>query len=975
MYLKRITIKGFKSFADKVVFDLDKGITGIVGPNGSGKSNVVDAIRWVLGEQSTKSLRASDMMSDVIFAGSKSRNKSNHAYVIITFDNTDKFINSEYNEIELKRQVYQDGTNEYYINNEKSRLKDITEFLIDSNIGKESFNIISQGKIEDILSTKPGERRLVFEDAAGVLKYKKRKEEASRKLERTSTNIDRINDIISELEVQVEPLKEQALKALKYNELNDELHDMEIGLIYYDISELNREYQELKLKLETLNKEINDIDSTASRDDALTLDLKIKLEELDKEISLKNKELIVLSSEVEQVNTKRLMIIERAKYEVSDAKVHDMLLECKNKEAILTNTIELMDAEINKLILQKKELCEKNTKLDSSIKDLNNERSSFEMKLKITLREKNKIDLKIDSLLDRINNNSSFPTSVSSIINNPKLVGIYGTIGSLMEIDNGFEDAINTSLGAAVSYLIVEDESVAKMGIEYLKNNNLGRASFMPMNIIKKKFISEEILLRIKSLNGFLGIASSFVKCEPKFKNIIENQLGNIIIVDNIDNANKIAKECNFSYRIVTVSGEIIHTGGMITGGTNKVHNIITDKQDLNVLQNKVQELIKTIKEYEENINEIDYKIKNIESLKETNVLINIEEVINSKNRVKLNNVQSLRHIKNEIEDLNSKMSNTLSEAEESITLEYQKILKEKEMLNLQINELSSSRSSLYNELNSLEFSVKKANSLLNEKTKERSECEIKLSKIDVKLDNLLNNLSEIYNMTYENASLYHLESDVDTTRNKVNGLKRKIKELGVVNTGATEIYEQMKTRYEFLLKQREDLVQAENMLLEVISEMDKIMCDEFVKTFEAIRENFKITFKELFKGGEADLKLTDPNDILNTGIDIIAYPPGKRLGKTVYLSGGEKTFTAISILFAIIKTKQIPFCIFDEVEAALDEANVVSFGQYVRNLRESTQFIIITHKKKTMEYADSLYGITMQESGVSKLVSVKLKV
>ena len=975
MYLKRITIKGFKSYADKTVFDLDKGITGVGGPNGSGKSNVVDAIRWVLGEQSTKSLRASDAMSDVIFAGSKSRSKSNQAYVVITFDNTDKFINSEYNEIELKRQVYQDGTNEYFINNNKCRLKDITEFLIDSNIGKESFNIISQGKIEDILSTKPGDRRLVFEDAAGVLKYKKRKEEANRKLDRTSSNIDRINDIINELEVQVEPLKEQAEKATKYSELNEELHDIEIALISHDITELNNEYQALKISLENINKEITEIVSRVSKDDANVLNLKINLEKLDEEIKNKNKELLNISSLVEQTNTKLLMIKERAKYEADDIKIHSLLESAKEKESALINEIELINLEINKLLSDRNNLVLQNNNIDSQIKNLSNERINLENNLKIYLKDKNNLNASIESLLDRINNNSSLPTSASILLNNPKITGIYGSIGSLIEIDDSYEEAINTSLGSAISYLIVENENVAKECVNYLKEKKVGRASFLPLNIIKGKYINNEILEKLKNINGYLGIASNFVKCEPKFRNIIENQLGNIIVTDNLDNANYISKLINYSYRIVTVTGEIIHTGGMITGGVNKFHNIITDKQNLNVSEQKLKETLEKIKVLEEKINEIDYKINKLQNSKQISNLSILEESINSKEKLKLNNEEILKNVKNEINDLNSKTNNTLNKVEEEITLEYQKLFKEKEVLNLELNNLNSNRSSLYSELNSLEFSVKKDNSMLNEKTKEYNECEIRISKIDIKLDNLLNVLSENYNMTYEKACNYKLESDIDTTRSKVNSLKRKIKELGPVNIGSNEIYDQMKTRYEFLLKQREDLVEAENMLLEVIEEMDKVMAEEFVKTFEAIRENFKITFKELFKGGEADLKLTDPNDVLNTGIDIIAYPPGKRLGKTVFLSGGEKTFTAISILFAIIKTKQIPFCIFDEVEAALDEANVVSFGKYVQGLKESTQFIIITHKKKTMEYADTLYGVTMQESGVSKLVSVKLKV
>lgn len=969
MYLKKITIKGFKSFADKTIFDLDKGITGIVGPNGSGKSNVVDAVRWVLGEQSTKSLRANDSMTDVIFAGSKSREKSNQAYVAITFDNSDKFMSLDYNEIEIKRQVYIDGTNEYYINNEKVRLKDITEFLIDSNIGKESFNIISQGKIEDILSSKPENRRLVFEDAAGVLKYKKRKEEANKKLERTSNNIDRINDIINELEVQIEPLKEEAKKADEYNKLTEDLKDVEIALVASDITKYNDEYKTLKEKIDTLNKELLNLETEKNKGEALSINNKLELEKYDKEINELNKNLIELTSKVEQVNTKRLMIIERAKYETTDSKTHTILLEQKEKEITIKNNIDILNNNILELKNQKEKLENKKNELIKEENELIKKREEYDKKLKGLNYIKDKTEVQIDSLNDRIINNDSMPYGVKEILNNPKLE-VEGTIGSLIEINKGYEEAISTALGASISYIITLDEEKAKECIRYLKENKLGRATFFPINVIKSKYLNINI-----NFEGLKGIASDFVKTNEKYKNIIENQLGNILVVDNIDNASLLAKKMNYQYRIVTLSGEIIHSGGSLTGGINKSHNIINDKLELEKLINTKEEIINNIKNYENNINEIDYNISNLENKKENNKIYELDENINAKNKSLEQLKKELSFVQNEIEDLNNKLGNNLSKVEEEITEEYNNLLKEKELLNQKLNKIKEERNNLYTDSNSLDFVNKKVTSEITNKTKEQNEYNLIVTKLDGKLDNLLNNLSENYNMTYEKAKEYKLEYDENKSRNMVNSLKRQIKDLGTISTGASELYKQVSERYEFLLKQREDLVKAENMLLEVIEEMDKQMSNDFIKTFEQIRANFKIVFKELFRGGDADLKLTNPDDILNTGIDIIAFPPGKKLGKTVFLSGGEKTFTAISILFAILKTKQIPFCIFDEVEAALDEANVVSFGEYVQKLKTETQFIIITHKKKTMEFADSLYGITMQESGVSKLVSVKLKV
>jgi len=645
------------------------------------------------------------------------------------------------------------------------------------------------------------------------------------------------------------------------------------------------------------------------------------------------------------------------------------LLEQKEKEITLKNNIELLKNSIDELNNSKEKYIANKNNLIKEENILLNKRNEFDKKLKGLIYVKEKIDVQIDSLNDRIINNDSMPYGVKAIISNPKLLGIEGTIGSLIEIDKGYEEAISTSLGGAISYIITETLENAKEGIRYLKENKLGRVTFFPLDIIKSKYLNINI-----NSNGYLGIASNFVKTNEKYKKIIENQLGNILIVDNLDNASKIAKETNYQYRVVTISGEIIHSGGSLTGGTNKNHNIINDKLELDKLILKREELVDNIKKNENQINEIDYNISDLENKKENNKIFELDENINIKNKTLDSLNKELVNIQNEIEDLNNKLGNNLSKALEEITINYNDLLKEKELLENKLNRTKDERNNLYTDLNSLDFMNKRITNDITNKTKEQNEYNLNITKLDGKLDTLLNNLSENYSITYEKALEYKLEYDETKSRNVVNSLKRQIKDLGTVSMGSSELYNQVSERYEFLLKQREDLVKAENMLLEVIEEMDKQMATDFVKTFESIRVNFKQVFKELFRGGDADLKLTDPNDILNTGIDIIAYPPGKKLGKTVFLSGGEKTFTAISILFAILKTKKIPFCIFDEVEAALDEANVVSFGEYVKNLKNETQFII-THKKKTMEFADSLYGITMQESGVSKLVSVKLKV
>ena len=978
MYLKKIIAHGFKSFADKINIDFNNGISGIVGPNGSGKSNVVDAVRWVLGEQSVKSLRGDGSMTDVIFSGSKSRNASNSASVTLIFDNSDKYINLDFNEISIKRRVYRDGTNEYYLNGEKCRLKDITDTLIDSGIGKESFNIISQGKIEEIISTKPHERRIIFEEAAGVLKYKKRKEEALRKLDRTHDNMSRVNDIISELEIQVGPLKEQKEKALKYIDYKEELKDIEIALIANNITNINYDYQDKKKRIELLEKELLSINTSNTANQAEIEKYKLKLSNYDKEINDLQKAILDKTSEVEQINSRKAIILERQKYQVDDVKKHNNLVNLHETELKINNNILSDNEKLTSLKNEYEEYIAKYKKQENII-DLNKDRKKeIEINLFHAIREKDNNNLKIENLRQMIDANNNLPSAVKQVLNNPKLTGIYNVIGKVIEVSEEYGLAISTSLGMASTNIIVENELSAKEAINYLKNNNLGRATFFPINLIKPKYVDVETLNTLKLENGFINVASELVKFDSKFDSIIKNQLGNVLVVDNIDNANRIAKIINYRYRIVTIDGELLHVGGSITGGkTASRRNIINDKYELERLLKDNDKLLNRIKELENMINDIDYNLK----AEEDKLYIINREIITLKDKIEILNQainskrEELNSIKNEIKDIDALANNTLSEEEQKIIESFYE--EERLLNNLKSNlaNITNLRNNTNDELEQFEYFIKKDNSAFVAKSKELKELEIDVNRSDVKLDNLLNTLSETYNMTYEKAtSLYKLEIDIKDASNKVSNLKKKINELGIVNLAAPEEYDRISERYEFLINQRDDLANAEVTLLDIIREMDKVMEKEFTSTFEIIRNNFNETFKELFKGGTADLKLTDPSNVLETGIEIVASPPGKKLTSISLLSGGEKTFTAISLLFAILKSRPVPFCILDEVEAALDEANVDSFGKYLHLMKQKTQFIIITHKKRTMEYVDLLYGITMQESGVSKLVSVRLE-
>lgn len=976
MYLKKISAKGFKSFADNIIFNFDKGINGVVGPNGSGKSNVVDAVRWVLGEQSVKSLRGDGNMSDVIFSGSKSRGKMNTAAVTIVFDNTDKYFPLEFEEIEIKRRVYQDGTNEYYLNGEKVRLKDITNLLLDSGIAKESFNIISQGQIESIIMSKPENRRVIFEEASGVLKYKRRKIEAIRKLEKTHDNKNRINDIISEIEDRIEPLKIESEKALEYKDIKNKYESLDIALITEDITNLNFKYSESKEKIDTLNKEVLSMMSNTSSNEANIEKYKLKITETDSKIKDMQKKVIELTEKSENLNSRRIVISERRKYEVDDARVHDNIVLLKEKELSLVNEIDSLNSEIKYLNDEIKQLDEKIERERENLNKIKKDKLSVTNKLSNSVRETNNLDIKIESLKENIENGGPLPLSVKSVLSNPHLNGICNALGNLIEIDEEYSLAISTSLGLSINNIITEDEISAKEAIKYLKN--IGRATFLPLNIIKPKYIDESVLKTISSDKGFIDVGSNLVKCDKKYKNIIEHFLGNVIIVDDLDNGVNISKKIKNRYKIVTLDGQVINAGGSMTGGKQKKQrNIISDKYDLENYLKLKEKYLRQTAECENKINEIDYSISIYEDklyLLDKERLLKNDDIENKKKNATERAKEKIK-ITQDIKSTENLLNGILSKEEEEIIKRYYESLKKKEEANKKLNTLMKEKEDLTASLEEYEANLKKENNIYSSKSNEIKDLEINVNRLDVKLDNLLSTLTEKYSMTYDKAkATYKLDIDYNEAKREVSRLKRSLKEIGDVNLNAPLEYEKVSERYEFLSSQIKDLNNAENTLLEIISEMDKVMIRQFKDSFETINNHFKDTFKELFGGGRAELKLTEPNNLLETGVDIIASPPGKKLKNISLLSGGEKTLTAISLLFAIIKSKTSPFCMLDEVEAALDEANVDVFGKYLQKLKEKSQFVVITHKKKTMEYADILYGITMQESGVSKLVSVKLE-
>ena len=976
MYLKEIEIVGFKSFADKINLNLDNNITCVVGPNGSGKSNIVDAIRWVMGEQSVKSLRGENGMSDIIFSGSKSRNPMNVASVSLTFDNSDNYLNLPYNTVSVKRRVYRTGENEYFLNGEKCRLKDITELFLDTGVGKSSFNIISQGEISKILSNSPYERRFVIEEAAGILKYKTRREEALRKLDRTVNNIDRVNDIIGELSGRVEPLREQSEKAKEYLDIKDKLKEVEVGLLVHEITEFNTIYQDNKRKIEGLNKEIIELNTKISNN---------KLEEtkknsltLEREISELNNKLLNLTREEEELNSKRMIISERSKYDANDVKVYENLQNLKTKKLSLESDIKILQKtieDINKeLDVSKANI----STLVNTLSDMKVKKDNLNKEYAVKSREFQENSNHINIIKDNLENNLLVNNNVKRILNNPRLSGIYDAFGNILNTDSKYNKALEVSISGSKNFIITENENAAKDAIEFLKANKLGRATFFPLNVIKPKGIDLDTLNLLENNNDYLGILSDFVTFEEKYRNIVLNQLGNIILCSDIDAANKISKLINNRYKIVTLEGEIIHIGGSISGGSVNVSvSPISLKNELNekiIQNNNLQSVLESL---ERNINEQNNKIIAMEEevYKVRGEHVRNEEIKSNYENNLLLMQKELQSVDLELDNLSDLSKEKMQSEEDKVQKEYYAKHEEKELVSKELLSKNKEYSNIKTDILNLEGEIRIYNNDLRTREKELKDLEIAISRMDTKLDTNLEILNSDYEMTYEKAhEEYTLTMEMEEARSLVNKYKNRLKSIGMVNLMAIDEFKEVNERYEFLTSQRDDLLHAKESLHSIIDEMDEVMKEDFAKTFKLLQEEFKKVFQMLFNGGTATLKLTEPDNLLETGVDIIASPPGKSLKTISLLSGGEKTLTAISLLFAILNIRKVPFCIFDEIEAALDENNVDVFGHYLDNYKNKTQFLLITHKKRTMEYAKTLYGITMQESGVSKLVSVKLE-
>ena len=842
-------------------------------------------------------------------------------------------------------------------------------------MGKYAFNIISQGEVSKIISDSPLERRTIFEEAAGVLKYKRRKEEALKKLDKTNENLTRVKDIIKELEEQIEPLKIQSEKANKYLKIKENLEQIEIALIANDLEKLNVLYHEQTKQIEDLTNEIIEKTTSITNDDIELENKKQELEKINENLTSLQQNLLLLTKEEEKLNGEKNIIKERSKYDAEDVKVHENITNLKEQKLSLNNKLLSIKTDLTILDNKIKDNIKESINKNNEYVSLNNTKEEIKNKISSLENSISQTEYKIKYLNDYIEN-SSFPMSVKRLLNNPKLKGIHNTISKLIDVEEKYALSLELALGGAKDYVVVDNPNIAKACINYLKENNLGRVTFFPLDVIKPRFIDNETLNELKTKEGFINVLANLVSYDEMYKNIVFNQLGNVLVINNIDNANIISKVINNKYKIVTLDGEIINVGGSITGGTIKKKSIISEKYELENLLTKKElgeKEILSLKEKQEII------LKDIKEKETTLYEIGKEKVLlteeyNAKHENYNNLKDTLDRVTLELNNLEDLEDNSIKSEEEKILEKYYEVLKEKELVNKKLLLLTDDKEKVSSLIEEYQAKYRLNNSNIRILEEKKKTLEIDSSKMSVKMDNLLTILSETYQMTFEKAKAnYVLEEDIDVARKNVNIYKKELKEIGIVNLGAIEEYERVSKRYDFLTKQNNDLEEAITTLLKIINELDNVMEKEFIKTFKEIEIEFNNVFKELFGGGYAKLKLTDESNILETGVNIEVSPPGKKITSISLLSGGEKTLTAISLLFAVLNIKKIPFCLFDEVEAALDEANVDRVGAYFSKYIGKTQLIIITHKKKTMEYANTLYGITMQESGVSKLVSVKL--
>lgn len=964
MFLKRIILQGFKSFAQKTVIEFDQAYTGIVGPNGCGKSNIIDAIKWVLGEQSAKNMRGNNM-ADVVFAGSEEKKGVNLAEVTLVFDNSEHKLNSDYTELEITRRLYRStNESEYLINKNVCRLKDIIDLTLDSGLGKDSLSIITQGNIQAFAEAKPIERRALFEEVASVSKYKKRKTEAVNKLIKTQENIDRSNDILTELERQVSPLKKQAIKAEQYVAKKDRLTEIEVAVIVNDIKTQNDDLSTIDQQLFDLGYKETTSKASIQILENSTSELREEINKIDSEVSKLQDKLYATLNDIQLLEKRKAEVEEKRKYILETGTTAAKIEELS--KALKEATIEYNDRNERKKSLNAEiSLCEQNLNIyNSKIISLSKDISSITSNINYLTNRKSVLENQLKSPFDKEN-------GVKTVIENKNILhGIYDAVTNLLKPDDGYQQMVSTALAGSIYHIVTKDEDSAKNAIKFLKKNKAGSATFLPINVLRARYVNKDHLFVAEHTDGFLGLASDFVDCEEKYDVVVLSLLGNVLVCEDLDSATALAKRLNHQYKVVTLDGDVIYRGGTMSGGYNqKVSSPLTYQKQLQEIEDKLVVLNKEQNDKQVEFNK-DQKLRDDtqqEQISKKIQLASLNEVLDIKK-------EKLEKLKEEYDRVKPNSSLDEKSYQDELVASLNKAYNDKDDITNLISNKRERRISANTEMQRKYAQLRQIRDELSQYESSINSLNIERAKTTSNRDNLLERLAREYQMTYDFACSKQYDIDIESAKEEVLLLRKEIRELGNVNLDAPKDYEEVNSRYEFLDKQIKDLIVSKDNLLGIISEMDQTMSKQFIETFNKINDSLNEVFTVLFGGGKAKLFLEDPNDILNSGIDIDVQPPGKSIQNIRLFSGGEKSLIAICVLFAILKARPVPLCIFDEVEASLDQGNVDRFARYIHNFADQSQFIVITHRPGTMAECDVLYGITMQHKGVSNVIKVKLK-
>ncbi len=967
MFLKRIELSGFKSFANKTVILFDQPMVGIVGPNGCGKSNITDAIRWVLGEQSAKSLRSGDSVSDMIFAGSQTRKPVNMARATLVFDNTERIFDSPYDEIEITRQISRgSGEVSNFINKTPCRLKDIQDLVMDTGLGRDSLSIISQGNVSSFADARPEERRLLFEEAAGVAKYKKRKKISLSKLENVSTNLERVADLIDASSGQLETLKRQATKAREYIETRDALADIEISLLAVRIEEQKNEEDRLQKEILALKEQQLALNLSSEKAESESDELGAAMIETDARLSTAQRELSQVMEETMRLQKQKAVLDERRKISLSseDEQERRQSLMALYSEAKFE--VEDRRKRLGAMQLEIEDAARVLERTQSKARELQVQKNRLQS-------EQEELSRRLYGVESRIAHPPYKNHGVQAVMSRrQQLPGIHGLVQDLLECDNEFASAISTALASAAEQIVVSDERCAREAIGWLKKSQSGRATFLPLTVCRKRTLADWQKPIAQNASGILGTADQFVHCDPRYDVLKSRLLGSILVARDLESANHAARSLKQSVKIVTLCGDVVHAGGAMTGGSSK-----GPSNPLPALKAEKAKLEAQISDLQNRIDELEDQIGNIHN--EAGILENVQ-LQRRIDREKLDNILSVK--KEKFDSLQAQIAQLDLSAREKEREDQQQPLIERlsalharsDELNSSITLLSDQKKSQNEKRSTLQESLRRIRRELSAISSALQKDEIELTRVQTRLEQDLSRLASDYSLTFEAAFARKKEIQRDEAEQSVKTLRKKIQALGAVNLEAPEELEKVQEKVDFLTSQKEELEQAAAQILEAVDEMDQTMIAQFKEMFEKINSCLDEVFKAMFGGGKARLVLVDPEDLLNTGVDVDVTPPGKSVKNLSTFSGGEKALIAISVLFAILKARTVPLCIFDEAEAALDQANVERFARYLKEHRDQSQFITVTHRPGTMEQCDTLYGITMQQDGVSQVLKVKLR-